>query len=280
MITLSNVSYGYEKGSAVVRNMDFNIGHGRIYGLTGRNGAGKTTLLKLLYGEIVPKTGKILADGADVSGRDAGTLGKMFFMPAEFGFGHLSTDRFIGLYSPFYASFDEQVLKDCLEAFGMSPDIPDLQKLSSGQKRKVLLGFALAARPDYLLLDEPLDGMDIPSRDIFRKMLISHMTDRQTAVISTHTVADMENLLTDVIILRPDGQVLLSRREVLLMEFFLRNPEKTLNREQIFTRVWGPDGAVEDGNLDTYIYFCRKHLRNLKSRVQISTVHGTGYRME
>ena len=64
------------------------------------------------------------------------------------------------------------------------------------------------------------------------------------------------------------------------MEFFLRNPEKTLNREQLFTRVWGPDGTVEDGNLDTYIYFCRKHPKNLKSRVQILTVHGTGYRME
>ena len=82
----------------------------------------------------------------------------------------------------------------------------------------MLLGFALAARPDYLLLDEPLDGMDIPSRDIFRKMLISHMTDRQTAVISTHTVADMENLLTDVIILRPDGQVLTSVSDMLVGE--------------------------------------------------------------
>lgn len=76
------------------------------------------------------------------------------------------------------------------------------------------------------------------------------------------------------------GEVQLSRRESLLMEFFLRNPEKTLTREQIYTRVWGPDGTVEDGNLDTYIYFCRKHLKSLKSRVQISTVHGTGYRME
>ena len=78
----------------------------------------------------------------------------------------------------------------------------------------------------------------------------------------------------------PDLKVQLSRREALLMEFFLRNPEKTLNREQIFARVWGPDGTVEEGNLDTYIYFCRKHLKYLKSRVQISTVHGTGYRME
>ena len=79
---------------------------------------------------------------------------------------------------------------------------------------------------------------------------------------------------------KTSDQIQLSKREVLLMEFFLRNPEKTLNREQLFTRVWGPDGTVEDGNLDTYIYFCRKHLKNLKSRVQILTVHGTGYRME
>lgn len=72
----------------------------------------------------------------------------------------------------------------------------------------------------------------------------------------------------------------LSRREAFLLEFFLRNPEKTLTREQIFSRIWGPDGAVEDGNLDTYIYFLRKHLRNIKSRASIATVHGVGYRLE
>lgn len=72
----------------------------------------------------------------------------------------------------------------------------------------------------------------------------------------------------------------LSKREALLMEFFLRNPEKTLSREHLFSRVWGPDGTVEDGNLDTYIYFLRKHLRILKSQVVIHTVHGLGYRME
>ena len=210
MISISKVAYGYEKDSIVVRNLDFAIDKGRIYGLLGKNGSGKTTLLKLLCGEIFPKKGKITADGRDAAERETETLGNIFFIPAEFGFGHLSLDKFIRLHSPFYSSFETTILNDCLEAFGMSPDIPDLQKLSSGQKRKVLLGFALAARPDYLLLDEPLDGMDIPSRDIFRKMLISHMTDRQTAVISTHTVADMENLLTDVIILRPDGSVFAS----------------------------------------------------------------------
>ena len=77
-----------------------------------------------------------------------------------------------------------------------------------------------------------------------------------------------------------DKELRLSGREALLLEFFLKNPEKTLAREQIFNRVWGPDGMVEDGNLDTYIYFLRKHLRTLNSRAVIRTVHGLGYQME
>jgi len=72
----------------------------------------------------------------------------------------------------------------------------------------------------------------------------------------------------------------LSKQKALLMEFFLRNPGKTLTREQIFLRVWGSESAVEDGNLDTYIYFLRKHLRSLGSRANIATVHGMGYRLE
>lgn len=77
-----------------------------------------------------------------------------------------------------------------------------------------------------------------------------------------------------------DKKQKLSKRESFLLEFFLRNPEKTLSREQIFSRVWGPDGAVEDGNLDTYIYFLRKHLRTLGSHASIATIHSVGYRLE
>ena len=64
------------------------------------------------------------------------------------------------------------------------------------------------------------------------------------------------------------------------MEYFLKNPGQTLARQLIYTRVWGPDGEVEDGNLDTYIYYLRKHLRKLNSRVKIATIHGLGYRLE
>lgn len=77
-----------------------------------------------------------------------------------------------------------------------------------------------------------------------------------------------------------DKEIRLSRRESVLMEYFLKHSEKTLSRQLVYTRVWGPDGEVEDGNLDTYIYYLRKHLRTLNSRVQIATVHGIGYRLE
>lgn len=80
--------------------------------------------------------------------------------------------------------------------------------------------------------------------------------------------------------LAASGKIIqLSRREALLMEYFMQNPEKTLARALIFGRVWGPDGQVEDGNLDTYIYYLRKHLRTLKSEVKIFTVHGVGYKL-
>lgn len=77
-----------------------------------------------------------------------------------------------------------------------------------------------------------------------------------------------------------EKQIRLSGREALLMEYFLKNPGQTLSRQLIYARIWGPDGEVEEGNLDTYIYYLRKHLRSLNSHITIKTVHGVGYRTE
>ncbi len=77
----------------------------------------------------------------------------------------------------------------------------------------------------------------------------------------------------------PVGTVTLSGRENALLEIFLNNGGQTLSRGQLLLKVWGPDGEVEDGNLDNYIFFLRRRLKNLKSRATISTVRGVGYRM-
>ena len=77
-----------------------------------------------------------------------------------------------------------------------------------------------------------------------------------------------------------EKSISLSRREALLLEYFMKHPTQTLARQLIYSRIWGPDGEVEDGNLDTYIYYLRKHLRSLESNVWITTAHGIGYRLE
>lgn len=78
----------------------------------------------------------------------------------------------------------------------------------------------------------------------------------------------------------PKGECTLSRRESNLLCALLRHPGQTLGRNQLLLNVWGPDTEVEDGNLDNYIFFLRKRLRSLNSRVAIQTVRGVGYRLE
>ena len=177
----------------------------------------------------------------------------------------------------------------------MLPEIDGLSILRSLRRNKISVPVILTTALDAV--SDRIDGLDAGADDYLVKPYdteellarIRALTRRPRSYLESGSTLSHKDIVLD-----PDtrtlsltasagktsDQIQLSKREVLLMEFFLRNPEKTLNREQLFTRVWGPDGTVEDGNLDTYIYFCRKHLKNLKSRVQILTVHGTGYRME
>lgn len=82
------------------------------------------------------------------------------------------------------------------------------------------------------------------------------------------------------ILINYDYEVSLSKKETLLLEFFMRNKNQVLSRNQILSRVWGMDNFVEEGNIDNYIYFVRRRLTAVKSNVKIKTVHGVGYKME
>jgi len=78
----------------------------------------------------------------------------------------------------------------------------------------------------------------------------------------------------------PNGTITLSKREGTLMEIFMHNPEQILSRSQLINKVWGIDGEVEDGNLDNYIFFLRRRLKGLNTKAEISTIRGTGYKLE
>ncbi|MBM6852817.1 response regulator transcription factor [Mediterraneibacter glycyrrhizinilyticus] len=162
----------------------------------------------------------------------------------------------------------------------MLPEIDGLSILRSLRRNKISVPVILTTALDAV--SDRIDGLDAGADDYLVKPYDTEELLARIRVSHKDIVLDPDTRTLSLTVSsgKTSDQIQLSKREVLLMEFFLRNPEKTLNREQLFTRVWGPDGTVEDGNLDTYIYFCRKHLKNLKSRVQILTVHGTGYRME
>lgn len=207
MISLENVSFSYGQKEPVIRDLTVEVGNGRIYGLFGKNGSGKTTLLKLMSGLLFASRGSIRADGRDVSKRQVETLRNIFFMQAEFRFGRTSLEKFINLHKPFYPAFSMDILEDCLTESGMSMNTEKLDTLSTGEKKKVMFSIALASGSEYLLLDEPMNGMDIPSRGIFRKLLLKHLGEDRTAVISTHIASDMENILSDIMILSDEGKM-------------------------------------------------------------------------
>lgn len=206
MIGLSNVTYWYEPGKDVLQDISATIMDGRIYGLFGLNGSGKTTLLKLMAGLLFPKEGKILCEGEDTVLRKADTLAEIAFMPAEFELkSSESIRKYVSLNSVFYPLFSRQVLEDCLDAFGINTPDTALGKLSLGQKHKFMLAFILSLGTKYIFLDEPLNGMDMPSRTAFRKLIARHLREDQSMVISTHVMTDVSKIVSDVLIVRNDG---------------------------------------------------------------------------
>lgn len=210
MIDISQITYSYGRRKApVFADFSLSLAPGHVYGLLGKNGTGKSTLLYLMCGLLRAQSGSIQFEGIDVRKRLPEVLREVFLVSEEFDLPNVSLERYVHMNAPFYPRFDERILRDCLEMFGLSADI-SLASLSMGQKKKVFMSFALAANTRLLLMDEPTNGLDIPSKNIFRKVVARCLTDERTLVISTHQVRDIDMLLDHVVML--EGSRLLLNR--------------------------------------------------------------------
>jgi len=206
MINFNNVSYYYKKKQPLYKSLNVEIPHGNIYGLLGKNGAGKTTMLKLIAGLIYPKTGSISVMGHTPSDRMPELLEDIFIVPEELHVTDMSIQAYQNMYAPFYSKFDESQFNQYLNEFGVDKD-QMLTGLSYGMKKKVLLSFGLATNTSLLILDEPTNGLDIPSKSQFRKILAGAITDDRTVIISTHQVRDMSTLIDPIMII-DKGQII------------------------------------------------------------------------
>ena len=208
MIEVKDISYKYpgQKG-LVFCDFSLTLEQNKIYGLLGKNGTGKSTLLYLISGLLRAKKGSVRFDGIETCKRTVDTLSEIFIVPEEFDLPAMSLKEYVKLNSPFYPMFDGDVLEECLSDFELTSDVK-LDALSMGQKKKVFMAFALATKTKVLLMDEPTNGLDIPSKSQFRKVITRHMTDNRTLIISTHQVHDIESLLDHILILSPQKMLL------------------------------------------------------------------------
>jgi len=206
MIKIENLSFNYDYKKPLFDQLNLALLPGNIYGLLGKNGAGKTTLLKIIAGLLFPKNGRLDVIGFQPKDRHPQFLREIYLITEEFNLPSMKIEHFVRLYSPFYPRFNHDLFEEYIYGFKL-PKEQKLSAMSYGQKKNFLLSFGLATDCKLLILDEPTNGLDIPSKSQFRKIVANAIHEERSFIISTHQVRDMENLIDPIIIL-DEGKII------------------------------------------------------------------------
>ena len=164
MIRIEKLGFAY-KETVVLKNISMNLEEGRIYGLLGENGVGKTTLLTLLCGLKKAQAGSIDIDGHNPYDREPSFLSSQYYLSDEVPAVNMKAIDYAKTYGKFWTGFD---LEKFIEVMGVLENNPEqkMNKMSFGQLKKTYIAFALACNAKYLFMDEPTNGLDIPSKDL------------------------------------------------------------------------------------------------------------------
>lgn len=200
MINIDKLNFGYSKSRPLFKNMNMQLAGGHIYGLFGENGAGKSTLLKNIVGLVYAQSGTLNVMGFDPKKRQPSLLQEICFIPEEFELPAMKIYNYVKGITPFYPKFDYQNFETLLSAFDIPKD-QNLNQMSYGQKKKFIIAFGLSTNARLVIMDEPTNGLDIPSKTQFRKVMASVLAEDRCIIISTHQVRDLDNLIDTVIML-------------------------------------------------------------------------------
>ena len=207
MIKLNNLQAGYRAKSPVLKEVNLTLQEDRIYGLLGSNGSGKTTLLNTFAGVLEQLGGKIEVLGYTPLERKAKFLEQIAYIQDELELPPMSVEQFVESYAAFRPKFSSEEMNRYLKIMNFTFGIR-LDKLSLGNRKKFAIAFALASHPRIVLMDEPTNGLDIESKQALRKILAGQDLSERLIIISSHQVADIEDIISDVIILRENRIVL------------------------------------------------------------------------
>lgn len=250
MLDIHDITFSYRRGANVLQDFTFQINQGGIYGLLGRNGAGKSTLLYLIAGLLTPKNGHVEFDGHRTRERLPETLSEIFIVPEEFELPSITLERFVELNADLYPRFDKEAMTRYLEMFQL-PTSLNLGALSMGQKKKAYMSFALACNTRLLLMDEPSNGLDIPGKSAFRRVIGAAASDDRIIIISTHQVRDIDRILDHILIMNNRGIILDASVAEILERLSFRttsNPAETADALYALPSLEG--SAIVERNLD------------------------------
>ena len=193
MIEVRNLHKKFDKTKAL-DGIDLTINKGSIYGLVGTNGAGKTTIIKHMAGILKQDEGEILFDGEPVFENPA-VKQKIGLVPDELFFpkGYSIKDM-TKIYNGTYDGFSTERLHALTELFRLDEKAP-LRSFSKGMKKQASIALTLACNPEYLLLDEPIDGLDPIVRKLVWKQIVDDVAEREMSVlVSSHNLRDLESI--------------------------------------------------------------------------------------
>ncbi|WP_297282067.1 ABC transporter ATP-binding protein [uncultured Anaerococcus sp.] len=203
MIEVKNLSKSYGS-KEVFKNANLTIKENRIYGLFARNGVGKTTLLKILADQLVNYQGQISYNGKSIV-ENKNYKKRVLLVGEDLIADTLKSERLnkiIDLVSILLENFNKERFDQLVDIFNIDMK-SRYRKLSFGNQSIFRNAIGLASGADFLFFDEPTTGLDEINKDIFYKKLMEYQeSDQSTIIISSHNVADIEKMITDVIILK------------------------------------------------------------------------------
>lgn len=186
-------------------NVSFAIEPGRVVGLLGPNGSGKTTLIKLANGLLTPTGGELLINGQRPG---KATRAQVSYLPDRPCLPEwMSAEKLLNMFSDFYGDFQQDKAREMLEKLGIDPK-QKIKQMSKGTREKVQLILVMSRKAELYLLDEPIGGVDPATRDYILETIIRNYNPSASVVISTHLIADVEQVLDDVIFIN-HGQIVL-----------------------------------------------------------------------
>lgn len=200
MVEIKNLSFGYTRQALLFKDLNLALQQGHIYGLLGKNGAGKSTLLKNMAGLAYPQKGSCLLMGVSVSGRPVSVMEQIYFLAEDIYVPSFTPAQYVANTAGFYPKFSKSDFYIYLKALDVDENAV-MDKQSFGQQKKAMIAFGLATNTGLLVMDEPTNGLDIPSKVQFRKLIASVLTDERCIVISTHQVRDLDSLIDTPLVL-------------------------------------------------------------------------------